>query len=81
MIRVKCGSTGIISFLRISYSQIDGNWRHLTLHRLFLDHGIIFYFKTTLKIFKKNLSKGLNTFENIKENRAFVLLEHTLHFP
>ena len=42
------------------------------LHWLFLDHDIIFYFKTTLKIFKKILSKVLNTFENIMK------IEHLL---
>ena len=43
------------------------------LHRLFLDHDIIFYFKTTLgKKIKKNLSKVLNTFENIMENGVFA---------
>ena len=47
------------------------------LHRLFLDHDIIFYFWTTLKKFKKNLS----IFENIMENGAFALLEQMLHFP
>ena len=41
----------------------------------------IFYFYTTLKKFKKNLSSVLNTFENIIENGAFALLEQMLHFP
>ena len=48
------------------------------LHRLFLDHDIIFYFKT-LKKFKKNLSKVLNNFENM-ENGAFAPNEQMLHF-
>ena len=38
------------------------------LHRLFLGHDIIFYFRQHQK---KNLSKVLNTFENIMENRAW----------
>ena len=42
------------------------------LQTLFLDHDIIFYFKTTLKKIKKNLSQVLNTFENIMENGAFA---------
>ena len=29
-------------------------WVNPLLHRLFLDHDIIFYFKTALKKFKKN---------------------------
>ena len=41
------------------------------LHRLFLEHDIIFYIKTTLKKFKKNLRLFLNTFENM-ENGAFA---------
>ena len=44
------------------------------LHRLFLDHDIIFYFKTTLK-------KIQITFENIIENGAFAPKEQMLHFP
>ena len=48
---------------------------------LFLDNDTIFYFQTILKKFKKNLSKVLNTFENIMENGAFALLEQMLHFP
>ena len=52
------------------------------LHRLFLDHDIIFYFYTTLKKIKKNSSKVLNTFKNIKESQAFASpLEQMLHFP
>ena len=52
------------------------------LHRLFLDHDIIFYFYTTLKKkIKKNLSKVLNTFEHIMENEAFALKEQMLYFP
>ena len=51
------------------------------LHRLILDHDIIFYFQTTLKKFKKNLSKDWNTFENIMENGAFAPGEQMLHFP
>ena len=51
------------------------------LHRLFLDHDIISYFETTLKKIKKNLSKVLNSFENIMENGAFALKEQMLHFP
>ena len=39
---------------------------------LILVHDIIFYFQTTLKKFKKNLSKVLNTFENIMEQGAMV---------
>ena len=43
---------------------------------------IIFYFYATLKKIKKNSSKVLNTFENIKENQAFAPpLEQMLHFP
>ena len=42
------------------------------LHRLFLDHDIIFYFKLKLKKIKKQLSKVLNTFENIMKNGAFA---------
>ena len=41
---------------------------NLLLYRLFLDHDIIFYIKTTLKKFNKNFSKVLNTFENMMEN-------------
>ena len=37
------------------------------LHRLFLDHDIIFYFKQ-----QKKLRYVLNTFENILENGAFA---------
>ena len=48
---------------------------------LFLDHDIIFYFLTTLEIFKKNLSQVLNTFENIMENGAFAPKEQMLYFP
>ena len=48
---------------------------------LFLGHNIIFYFKITLKNFKKNLSPVLNSFENIMENGAFVPEEQMLHFP
>ena len=33
------------------------------------------------KKIKKNLSKVLNTFENIMENGAFALLEQMLYFP
>ena len=51
------------------------------LNRLFLDHDIIFYFKTTLKKNQENLSKALNTFENIMENGAFTPKEQKLHFP
>ena len=51
------------------------------LHRLFLDQNIIFYVKTTLKRFKKNLSHVLNTLENIMENGAFAPKEQMLHFP
>ena len=51
------------------------------LHRLFLDHDTIFYFLTTLKKFKKNLTPILNTFKNIMENGAFALKEQMLHFP
>ena len=46
------------------------------LHRLFLDHDIIFYFSTTFKKFKRILSKVLNTFESIMVNIAFVPKEH-----
>ena len=43
------------------------------LHRFFLDHDIIFYFKLKLKKkIKKQLSKVLNTFENIMKNEAFA---------
>ena len=42
------------------------------LHRLFLDHDIIVYFKTMLKKIKQNLSEVLNTFENIMENEALL---------
>ena len=52
----------------------------VTLHWLFIDHDMIFYIKTSLKIFKKNQSKVLNISENIMENRAFALLEQMLHF-
>ena len=50
------------------------------LHRLFLDHNIIFYFYTALKKFKKNVSQVLKTFENIIENGAFAPKEQMLHF-
>ena len=35
------------------------------LHRIFLDHNIIFYFKTTLKKIKKKISLVVITFETI----------------
>ena len=35
----------------------------------------------TLKKIKKNLSKVLNTLENIMENGAFVSKEQMLNFP
>ena len=34
-----------------------------------------------MKIFKKNLSKVLNTFENIMKNGVFAPLEQMIHFP
>ena len=59
-------------------------YNHL-LHRLFLDHDIIydiiFNFLTTLKKFKKTLNYVLNAFENIMENGAFDPKEQMLHFP
>ena len=51
------------------------------LYRLFLDHDIIFCFRQHLNKFKKNLSKVLNTFENIMENGAFAPMEQMLDFP
>ena len=44
----------------------------LTLYSMdnFLDHDVIFYFQTTMKKVKKNLSKVSNTFENSLENGA-----------
>ena len=51
------------------------------LHRLNLDHDIIFYFWTTLEKLKKKFSKVLNTFQNIMENGAFAQKEQMLHFP
>ena len=39
------------------------------------------FFLTTLKKFKKNLSKNVNTFENIMENGRFATKEQILHFP
>ena len=57
------------------------NFLNPLLHRLFLDHDIIFYFfLTTLKKLKKNLSYVLYTFENIMENGAFAPKEQMLHF-
>ena len=47
-------------------------WLNPLLHRLFLDHDIVFYFHTTLKKFKKNLSLVLNNFVNILENGALL---------
>ena len=47
---------------------------------LFLDHGIIFYFWTTLKKNHENISKVLNTFENVIENGAFAPMEQMLNF-
>ena len=41
------------------------------LHRLFLDHDIIFYFWTMLKQLNKNVREVLNTIENM-ENAAFA---------
>ena len=38
-------------------------------------------FNTIETNFKKNLSKVLNTFENIMENGAFTPMEQMLHFP
>ena len=55
----------------------------LTLYSIgyfFFIHFIIFYIKTTLKNFKKNLSSVLNTFENIMENGEFVPKEQMLPF-
>ena len=49
------------------------------LHRLFLDHDIIFYLKTILKA-RKKLSKVLDTFENMMVNGAFAPNEQMLHF-
>ena len=49
------------------------------LHRLFLDHDIIFYFKTMLKKFNEILSEVLLTFE-IMENGAFAPKEQMLIF-
>ena len=51
------------------------------LHRLFLDHDIIFLFLDNIEKINISLSKVLNTFENIMENGAFAPLEHMLHFP
>ena len=52
------------------------------LHRLFLDHFLFLdnIEKIQEKI-KKNLSKVLNTSENITENGAFAHFEQMLHFP
>ena len=50
-------------------------------HRLFLDHDIIFYFKTTLKKFMKKFNEALNTCENIMKDGALVLIfGNTLYF-
>ena len=46
------------------------------LHRLFLDHDIIFIEK-----FQEKFKLVLNTFENIMENGAFAPKEQMLHFP
>ena len=54
--------------------------KHVTTPYAILDHDI-FYFQTTLKNSKKNLSKLLNTFENILENGVFAPKEQILHFP
>ena len=51
------------------------------LHRLFLDHDIIFNFLDTIDKIKENLSLVLNTFENIMENGAFVSKEQMQDFP
>ena len=59
----------------------NSNVLNSLLHKLFLDHDIVFYFQTTLKKFKKNVSEVLNTFENIMENGAFAPNEQMLHFP
>ena len=44
----------------------------LFLHRLYLNHGFILYFRQIEQKFKEYLSKVLNTFENIIENEAFA---------
>ena len=44
------------------------------VHRLFLDHDIIFFFRQHYKN-----SQVLNTFENVMENGAFA--PKMLHFP
>ena len=49
------------------------------LHRLYLDHDIIFYFRQHLK-YSRKLKLSLE-FENIMENGAFAPKEQMLHFP
>ena len=44
-------------------------------------HRSFFYFEIRLKKIKNNLSKVLNTFENIMENGAFAPKEPSLHIP
>ena len=51
------------------------------LHRLFLVHDIIFYFRQHLKKIKKKLHNVFNTFENILENGAFAPKEQMIDFP
>ena len=50
------------------------------LHRLFLDHDIIFYFIDNIEKIQEKF-KFLNTFENILKNWAFAPKEQMLHFP
>ena len=47
---------------------------YFIVHKLFLDHDIIFYFQITLKNLEKNLRKVLNTIENIMENGAYYVV-------
>ena len=71
---VELGDIMMISYPIHVFQEYLVPLNHLLL-RLFLDHDIIFYFKTALKKFRKNLSSVLNTFESIMENGAFTLLE------
>ena len=62
------------------YALLSSSLYNPLLHRLFLDHDIIFYIYTTLKKSRKKLSEVFNTFENIMGNRAFAPKEQMLIF-
>ena len=56
------------------------NFLNPILHRLFLDHDIIFHLLDNIEEILKNISSVLNTFENVMENGAFAPNERMLNF-